>query len=45
VLVAALPGALYKYNMDFDNNGVVNSLDLNFMKAHLNHKCNFPVVN
>jgi len=45
VQVASLPGQPYKYNIDFDNNGIVNSIDLNFIKAHNNHKCNFPLVN
>jgi hypothetical protein len=31
--------------MDFDNNGIVNTIDLNFIKGHNNHKCNFPTVN
>jgi hypothetical protein len=43
--VQAAIGTPYKYNLDFDNNGIVNSLDLNLIKAHNNHKCNFPTVN
>ena len=43
--VQAAIGTPYKYQMDFDNNGIVNSIDLNFIKAHNNHKCNFPTVN
>jgi len=31
--------------MDFDNSGAVNAIDLNFIKAHNTHKCNFPTVN
>jgi len=38
-------GTPYKYNMDFDGNGIVNTIDLNFIKGHNNHKCNFPIVN
>ena len=38
-------GAAYKYNLDFDNSGCVNSVDLNFIKAHNNHRCNSPTVN
>jgi len=38
-------GTPYKYQMDFDNNGIVNTIDLNFIKGHNNHKCNFPTVN
>ena len=40
--VQAAIGTPYKYNFDFDNNGSVNSLDLNLIKAHNNHKCNYP---
>ena len=43
--VQAAIGTPYKYHMDFDNNGIVNQIDLNFIKAHNNHKCNFPQVN
>jgi hypothetical protein len=43
--VQAAIGTPYKYLMDFDNNGIVNSVDLNFIKAHNNHKCNLPLVN
>jgi hypothetical protein len=35
----------YVYHLDFDNNGVVNSLDMALIKAHNNHKCDFPIVN
>jgi hypothetical protein len=38
-------GTPYKYQMDFDNNSIVNTIDLNFIKGHNNHKCNFPIVN
>ena len=37
-------GGPYKYNMDFDNNGIVNQSDLNLIKAHNTHKCNFPMI-
>lgn len=43
--VQAAIGTPYKYNLDFDNNGIVNSLDLNLIKPHNNHKCNSPTVN
>jgi len=43
--VQAAIGTPYKYNLDFDNNGIVNSLDLNLIKPHNNHKCNFPTIN
>jgi len=43
--VQAAIGTTYKYQMDFDNNGIVNSIDLSFIKAHNNHKCDFPIVN
>ena len=43
--VQAAIGTPYKYQMDFDNNGIVNSIDLNFVKAHKDHKCNGPLVN
>jgi hypothetical protein len=43
--VQAAIGTPYKYNLDFDNNGIVNSLDLNLIKPHNNHKCNAPLVN
>jgi len=43
--VQAAIGHPYQYHMDFDNNGIVNSIDLSFIKAHNNHKCNSPTVN
>jgi hypothetical protein len=43
--VQAAIGTPYKYHMDFDNSGAVNAIDLNFIKAHNTHKCNFPTVN
>ena len=41
----AVPGKPYIYSEDFDNTGAVNSVDLNFIKAHNDHKCNFPNTN
>jgi len=38
-------GTPYKYFSDFDDNGIVNTIDLNFIKGHNSHKCNFPFVN
>jgi hypothetical protein len=38
-------GGAYRYDADFDNNGVVNTLDLNLIKGHNNHKCDLPVMN
>jgi hypothetical protein len=29
---------------DFDNNGIVNAIDLNFLKGHMHHNCGSPVV-
>ena len=43
--VQAAIGGAYQYHMDFDNNGLVNSIDLSFIKAHNNHKCNHPSIN
>ena len=43
--VQAAIGTPYKYNLDFDNNGIVNTLDLNLIKAHNNHNCKTPNVN
>jgi hypothetical protein len=43
--VQAAIGGPYRYHLDFDNNGIVNTLDLNFLKGHNNHKCNYPIVN
>jgi hypothetical protein len=43
--VSAAVGTPYKYHMDFDNNGIVNSIDVNFIKAHNTHRCNVPTVN
>jgi hypothetical protein len=43
--VQAAIGTPYKYHLDFDNNGTVNAIDLNFIKAHNTHKCNSPIVN
>lgn len=45
VQVAALPAKPYIYQYDFDNNGIVNSVDLNFIKAHVNHNCAAPLPN
>jgi len=42
VMAAAVPGAPYRYHLDFDNNGIVNILDVNFVRAHNLHRCNFP---
>jgi hypothetical protein len=42
-LVQGAVAGPYKYNADFDNNGIVNAIDLNFIKAHLNHRCNSPI--
>jgi len=42
--VQAAIGHPYQYQMDFDNNGFVDLTDLNFIKAHNNHKCNSPIV-
>src|SRR5262249_198637 len=33
----------YNFWHDFDWNGAVNSADLNFVKAHNNHKCTAPL--
>src|SRR6266850_1962170 len=44
-LVQAAIGTPYKYYLDFDNNGIVNTIDLNFIKGHNSHRCNLPVVN
>jgi len=33
----------YTYSRDFDNNGILNSLDLNLLLAHLNHDCATPL--
>jgi len=30
------------YQLDFDNNGIINSADLAFVKAHNGHRCNVP---
>jgi len=35
-------GGPYKYWLDFDSNGIVNTIDLNFIKGHNNHRCNIP---
>jgi hypothetical protein len=43
--VQAAIGTPYKYSLDFDNNGIVNSLDLNLIKAHNTHNCKIPNVN
>lgn len=39
------PGRPYQYNEDFDNDGAVTSRDLNLIKAHGTHKCNYPLAN
>jgi hypothetical protein len=33
----------YVYHLDFDNNGVVNSLDMALIRAHNTHRCNSPM--
>ena len=33
----------FNYWHDFDWNGAVNSVDLNFVKGHNNHKCTTPL--
>jgi hypothetical protein len=43
--VQAAIGTPYKYALDFDTSGAVNSIDLNFVKAHNTHKCNSPIAN
>lgn len=43
VTAAVTSGGPYKYHMDFDNNGIVNLLDLNLIKGHNTHKCNNPL--
>jgi len=43
--VQAAIGHAYQYHMDFDNDGIVSSVDLSFIKGHNNHKCNSPLVN
>jgi hypothetical protein len=43
--VQAAIGQPYKYLYDFDNSGSVNTVDLNFIQAHLGHKCNSPTPN
>jgi hypothetical protein len=45
VACASQVGPAYKYNLDFDNSGCVNSVDLNLIKAHNNHRCNSPLPN
>jgi hypothetical protein len=42
---AYLSGDLFHYEQDFDNNGIVNAIDLNFITVHVNHRCNFPNAN
>jgi len=41
--VRAAIGHAYQYQLDFDNNGIVNLIDLNFINAHNNHKCTTPL--
>ncbi len=41
--VRAAIGHPYQYQIDFDNNGIVNLIDLNFINAHNNHKCTTPL--
>ena len=38
-------GKAYIYFLDFDNDTDVDAVDLNFIKAHLTHRCNLPLVN
>ena len=41
-LQAEVSNGTYNFWHDFDWNGVVNALDLNFVKAHNNHSCTSP---
>ncbi len=43
VMAAAVPGAPYRYHLDFDNNGIVNVVDINFVRGHNLHRCNNPL--
>ncbi len=40
--VQAAIGTPDKYQLDFNNDGIVNSIDLNFIKPHNLHRCNNP---
>jgi len=33
----------YNFSRDFDNNGVITAIDLNFLAAHMNHDCDTPL--
>jgi len=35
----------YVYARDFQQDGVINSLDYNFIRGHNGHNCNTPIVN
>jgi hypothetical protein len=35
----------YRYDLDFNNNGVVDINDLNLLKVHMRHTCNYPNAN
>jgi hypothetical protein len=37
------PVPIYTYSRDFDNNGVINAIDLNLLRAHMNHDCQTPL--
>ena len=43
-LQARIPNGPYEYFLDFDENGDLDSGDLSYMKAHINHRCNSPLV-
>jgi len=44
VINAAIQGG-YQYQYDFNGDGLLNVSDLNILKQHMNHKCNFPNAN
>jgi hypothetical protein len=33
----------YNFARDFDNNGIISAIDLNFILAHMNHDCDTPL--
>jgi hypothetical protein len=35
--------ATYSFSRDFDNNGIMSAIDLNFILAHMNHDCDTPL--
>lgn len=41
--VQAAVGGAYDYHYDFNNDGIVDDNDVQFIRQHTNHRCNYPL--